>query len=123
MKTNSGFMALISAIIISILLLGVTLTISLTGFFSRFNVLDSESKERSIGLAEACVDAAVLDYTTNDTIASEYPVEGETCYIKDWSDISTTLTLITQGEVNSAYTNIKVVIKLSDMSIISWEEK
>ena len=40
-----GYIAIISTIIISILLMTITLTVSSTGFFSRANILDAEFKD------------------------------------------------------------------------------
>jgi hypothetical protein len=120
---NGGFIALISAVIISVLLLTITLTVSLTGFFGRFNVLDSESKERSIALAEACVDMAVLEYSTDGVMTEESKVvDDESCDVHDASESGGILTIVATGEFNSAFTNIKAVIDTSDMSISSWDE-
>ena len=59
-KRNKGFVALMSAIIISVILLLIITNLSLTAFYSRSDVLDSELKDRSSALAEACVDTAIL---------------------------------------------------------------
>src|SRR3989344_8321294 len=73
-KSNKGFVALISAIIISVILLLIATNLSLTGFYSRSNILDGELKEISSGYAEACVDTALLKlandsgYTGGDSV-------------------------------------------------------
>src|SRR3989344_619469 len=59
-QKDSGFVALITAIILSVILLVVTITLSQTSFLTRSILLDSEFKERSTALAEACVDVAIL---------------------------------------------------------------
>ncbi len=124
---QSGFIALISAIIISVLLLGITLTVSMTGFFGRFNVLDSESKERSVALAEACVDMAVLNFTdvvfgssVNVTVSGS-----DQCKIimfRNNTPVIGKAFIKTQASTNKAFTNIKVQINTDDMTIDSWEE-
>jgi type II secretory pathway pseudopilin PulG len=119
-QTNSGFIALMSAIIISIVLLGIVLTGGLTGFFGRFNVLDSESKERSVAAAESCIDLAVLDYINKGKITI---TGGEDCEIKFKDDTSNPITILSQSSsINHAYTNIKAVINTDDMTINSWIE-
>lgn len=60
MKCNRGFIALISTIIISTILLVVVVAGSMTGFTTRFNMLDAESKQRSAALADACVDVLLF---------------------------------------------------------------
>ncbi len=73
-KSEQGFIALMSAIIISMLLIMLSLAVSMTGFFGRFNILDAEYKQRSLVLAEACADSSLLklitipDYAGNETI-------------------------------------------------------
>ncbi|MDP3741158.1 MAG: hypothetical protein Q8R08_02405 [bacterium] len=70
---QTGYIALISAIIISALLLIITFYVNFSIFFARFNILDSEYKKISVGLAEACADTAILE------IAKETPVADNTC--------------------------------------------
>ena len=53
--TNDGFIALITAILLSAALLILVVAVSLEGYFSRFTVLESEQKEISIYAAETCV--------------------------------------------------------------------
>ena len=60
LKSQEGFIALISAIVISFLLITITVALNFVGFYGRFNILDSEYKETSVGLAEACADSAML---------------------------------------------------------------
>src|SRR5689334_18900103 len=59
---NSGFIALMSVILISFVLLSVTLSAGLSGIFGRLNILDSELKSQSEYLAESCVNQAIYDY-------------------------------------------------------------
>jgi hypothetical protein len=128
-KNKQGaFIALISAIIISVLLLIITVSTSLTGIFGRFNVLDSESKERSVALAEACADTAILETTTGIYGVDEEKDIGPTIQDKctivsaELDEPAVGQTLIkTQSGVNKAYTNLRIVID-GDYSIISWEE-
>ena len=44
-RRNKGFIALISAIVISVILLLIAANLSLTSFYGRSNILDSELKE------------------------------------------------------------------------------
>jgi hypothetical protein len=60
-----GFIALISTILISAILIGVALTTSGSGISSRFDVLNSEYKRISLGLAESCANVALLKIDQN----------------------------------------------------------
>ena len=67
-KRSSGFIALMSVLIISITLLGISFTRSNNGFFSRFGVLDSEYKKIGLGLAESCTNVALLKIAQNQLL-------------------------------------------------------
>ena len=72
-----GFVALISTIIISLLLITITVTFNLNGFFGRFNILDNENKEITNSLAEACLDTALLRLTQNPAYTPDPSVPGD----------------------------------------------
>src|SRR5260221_11521416 len=74
LNNESGFIALISAIIISLILITITVILNLAGYFGRFNILDAEYKETSIGLAEASVDTAILEISKGNTVAANTAV-------------------------------------------------
>jgi len=129
-REESGFIALISAIIISALLLTLAVTIGLTGIFGRFNILDSESKERSLALAEACADTVILklsvdqDYVLTAADHNITVIGSDTCNIVSISPVpprSFPITIQTQGVINKSYSNLIVVID-ADYAIVSWKE-
>ncbi len=60
MKTSQrGFIALISAVIISTVLLTLAVSIGSSTFFARFDALNHEYKRLSLGFAESCVTTAL----------------------------------------------------------------
>lgn len=123
-KNNSGFMALISTIIISAVLLIVAVSLSLSGFYTRSNILDSELKEKSFFLAEGCFDVALAKLSedllynpSNETIS----LGVEECEIVSVDTSGSHIK--TQAKVNNAYTtNLRITIDTSDFSIESFEE-
>lgn len=132
-KRNNGFIALISAIIISVILLLILTNLSLTGFYDRSNILDSELKERSSALAEACVDTAILklanDISYIPSPAFNFVTEtgGEPVSIN--SDQCTIVSVDTSGshiktqaKFNNAYTNFRIIINTTTFAVQSWEE-
>jgi hypothetical protein len=100
MKNNKdGFIALISVIIISFVLLSMTITLNFSGFSGRFNIFDSESKERSDQLADACIASARLTLALNNTytgVNPSIPIGAEFCgyevltgkIIKAWATVN-----------------------------------
>lgn len=57
---EQGFVALLSVIIISAVILMYLFTIGLASFLNRIDTLGAENKRVSLGLAEACVNASML---------------------------------------------------------------
>jgi hypothetical protein len=128
---HNGYIALISAILISVSLLTMVIAVSFEGYFSRFNVLESEQKEMSAYLAESCFNTAVLklsqdvDYTGNQYIH----VGSEGCRIRSINNtgaqFSSNLVVRSQASSSGAYTNLQVEIDPDDLpsvTIVNWKE-
>ena len=120
-KKGEGFIALISVIVITLILLTMTATLGTKGFLDRFNILEGEAKEISAGLAWACAQAARVKIS-NDP-AYQPVVGGESFPVsQDPNDESQYLTcaimsvpipatvICVQGEHKSATTNYRVEI-------------
>ncbi len=119
-----GFIALMSAIVISAILL---LSISASGFISfnsRFNIVNTELKARSLSAAEACVERAKLQialdpaYSGNETMNAS----GGVCTIRSVTASSTERIILTQAVVRNAYSNIRAVIDANTFAVVSWIE-
>ncbi len=125
-NSQKGYIALMSAIIISALLLTITVSLGFSGFLGRLSIVDSQSKERSSALAEGCADTAILEatsgiYSNNRTVN----IGPDTCTIvSSQKDVPSTgqSTIKTQAIINKSYTNLKIIINNSNFSIISWNE-
>lgn len=125
--SQSGFVALTSVIIISGLLIVIGASMGYTGFFSRFNILDSEFKESSLGLAEACAEIARVEIANNPnySVSSGNPVEksvgDDICKI---ISVAGGYTVRTQGVSQNSYSNIEAVFNrtASDVIVTSWKE-
>jgi hypothetical protein len=125
-KNNSGFIALISAVIVSAILLLIATTVSNTSFYSGSTILDSELKEKSSALAEACVDKAISKIITDSSYAPPgggdiVNVGGDECTIQSISGNSTK-TIDVRADYRNYVTTLEVQID-SNMSITRFEEK
>lgn len=125
---EQGYIALISVIIISVLLIALTFTVSFTGFFLRFNLLDREYKAQSSNLAEACANTAVLKLVNNPAYAGneDIAVASDTCHIGSVSG-SPQVSFKTQGIYpknlsQKTYTNLNVSFNTNTLTIVSWDE-
>jgi hypothetical protein len=65
MEPARGFVALISAVIISSILLGVAATLDQGVFFTRFDALNFEYKRISESLADSCIEAGTAKLANN----------------------------------------------------------
>ena len=119
-----GFIALMSAIIISAVLLIIVTTSSFTGFFGRTNILDAELKARSAAAAEACINSQILAIASNlvlcPTITDIDLNTIDHCTIKFLT--CSPIEIKAQGTANGAYTNLDVLVDPADFSITSWKE-
>ena len=123
-KTNKGFMALMSAIIISFILLLIVTSLGFTSFYGRSNILDFELKERSSALAEACGDMAILKITNdpayNPANESIDVANGESCIIRSVSGSPKAIRI--KADYKNYITNLEIEVGPS-MTVTKWEER
>ena len=121
-RKQDGFIALLTAILLSLILIIITTTLNQTSFFTRSMLLDAEYKERSAALAEACVDIARLKIANDPTYPgneSSISIGSDICQIRPI--ISNTIE--TRATSSESVTNLRVVISpYPNLSIVSWEE-
>lgn len=122
-KLKSGFASLMATVIICAVLLLMVTTMSFNGFYGRFNILDSELKEKSFALAEACVDTAILkisnkpNYNPSNEVVAVGP---DNCTIVSITNSGTNIK--TKAHFNNAYTSLRAVINSTTFSLESFEE-
>lgn len=126
-ENQSGYIALISVIIISLLLMTISVAVSFSGFFSRFSILDNEYKVISNGLAEACANTAILKVAADWSYVNSSPetiaVGASSCQIisiQNSSSGSQKIVLV-QATWQKSYTNLEIKIS-NPISIDSWKE-
>lgn len=120
-----GYIAITSAVIISLLLMAITFALNFSSFFGRFNVFDSQTKEISQALAEACVENTLLklaqnsSYAGNETITVKSP---DTCDILTIETNGSQKIVKAKATFQKTTTNVKVVVNMPGPQIVSWEE-
>ena len=126
--SEQGYVALISAIIISVVLVMIAISLSTASFFSRFNVSDAEYKKRSSNLAEACADQALLKYAQDSSYSGneDIPVGADSCHIRSVGISGTNLVVQTKAEFPAsgsqrAVTNLEIQVD-STFTLVSWKE-
>lgn len=121
-----GFIALMSAILISSTLLVVAAAGSLTGFYTRANIGGSELKEQSFAAADACADQALLGLANDPQYGG-----GEVRVLDAHSACSVgvvettpTQKIFTIQATSSgvAVTNLRIIYSISTNMVVSWLE-
>jgi len=130
-KSDKGFIALTSAIVIVLVLVTITVVVSISGFLGRFNILNVEFKEKSYGLAEACVEVAIIKLANNPLYSpsnecvpvddSCLPPPGEnTCTIVSVTG-GANKTIRAKAVYRESHTNLEATVD-SSYKIIDWKE-
>lgn len=122
MKTR-GFIALMSAIVISAVLLIIAVTGSFTGFFGRGNILDAELKSRSAAVADACAEQAFL-LIANDSAYAGLSIitfnSLDSCRVEVSGASLKNIRI--QATSSRAVTNLDIDYDPDTLTIDSWEE-
>lgn len=135
-NSNRGFVALISVVLISAILLIVIVTLGLSTFFQRFDTLDTENKRVSLGYAEGCVNAAMLriaqnaayaggEYCSlNSTCSSSMSASLRVCEICQVTYPSGKAQILARAAVNGAYSNLTVTVNPTpgNFTVLGWSE-
>ncbi len=64
-NTKGGFIALVSTLVISAVLMVLMFSVNTSSFYARFDALGGEYKRTALGLSESCVNAALLKVAQN----------------------------------------------------------
>jgi hypothetical protein len=129
LEDQNGFIALVSAVIFSAVLLALV-SLSARGiFWERFSILYRENKEISVALAGSCVQAALLDLAEGKNMPAagdEIIVDGpQKCDIGEINDIGSGFwEIIARANWENSSTNLKATAKLEngEIKIIDWRE-
>jgi hypothetical protein len=128
MQNEGGYIALTSVIIISLLLITIITALSSVNYFSRYNILENEFKERSSGLAEACVDYSLAKLAANSTYSGGETanIGTDSCRVVSVTSGGNSYSILTQGifpaiGTQRSYTNLSVVVDLG-LNITNWQE-
>ncbi len=126
-NSQSGFMALISALVICALLVVIAASVSALVFFSRFDLLDGQAKTQSFNLARGCLDEARvrLAQGAGGSLTGSVSIGSDSCAILSVQQDSPQpgqITIQVQAQYARAATNLQMVITASDSSLISWQE-
>ena len=125
-SVQNGFIALISILIISAVLLATTLGLAQFGIANRFFILNLEQKASSEKLAEACVHIARIQTYNDPLYVRNTPlpvsVAGGTCTIISIAPSGNNTVIQASAQTGEAITNLSIVVDNTDGDFLSWEE-
>lgn len=123
---TQGFIALITIMIISVVLLATTLTLAERGILYRFSVLDRTNKIISEQLAVACAEVATLLLANNRTYTATssitIPVGDESCTISSITNSASVATITARSTYQGPTTNYVVTQSLQTGELLTWTE-
>ncbi|OGM99797.1 MAG: hypothetical protein A3B91_02125 [Candidatus Yanofskybacteria bacterium RIFCSPHIGHO2_02_FULL_41_29] len=125
-KSEDGFIALMSAIIIAAVLMVVVFSVSFSGFMTRFNILDDEYKTRSFSLAEAYADEAILElaklWVVDPAFSGTSTITVSATDYYSYETVGTEYVIKAHSVVQKATTNIRVTIDKTTFTTTDREE-
>jgi len=123
-KENSGYIALISAIVMTIILTLVSVTASHSSFFGRFDSLTLELKDRSYALAKGCLEHAKLKLAQEGSyLGDEIIVVGaDSCAIEPILVESGNTVITSKATVENINTKLRLTVDSPTLRIVSLEE-
>jgi hypothetical protein len=131
---QKGFVALMSVVIISAILLVLVFVLEASTFFQRYDTLDYENKAISENLAESCVQEAMLkaeqnaSYAGGDCISLGGVCGGadpqKICRICSVTHSAGSATANVRAVYSGAYSNLSVTFSTTagNPSILNWKE-
>lgn len=131
LTTENGFVAFTTILVVSIVTLGVAVSISLLGVGEARNSLDFKRGHETLKIAEACVEEGLLRLRNEDTYtgtgATPLPVGNGSCTISV-SGVGSDRTIDVVGNHNATPTfskGIQVTVKRTgnSINIVSWQEQ
>jgi hypothetical protein len=122
--SKSGYVALMSALIISAVIILIVTVIGQVSFLGRSSIADVHFKEKSRALAEGCVNEALLKLSSSSSYAGNETINvaSDTCKILSVAASSSGRIISTQAQFHNSFTNYRVTIASSAVSILGWEE-
>lgn len=124
MKNSNGYIAITTAIILSLMVMVVAISLGSANLFTRLDVLDFYNKQTSYGVARSCLNDALLklamnpSYTGSETIA----VSSWECTIQAIVTAGSNKVIKAHAAVNGATTNLQLTVVSATLSTVSLEE-
>ena len=127
-KTYSGYIALTTSVIISVVMIMLAISLSSLSLFGRTNGVASLHKSKSLSAAEGCLEQALLNislnggYAGNDTVDIQIGGESINCTIAEITSQGFNRVIRVQARAGDATTNLRLIVNGATLSRVSLEE-
>lgn len=126
-NSNRGFIALVTVLIMSSILLMLLAVSALGSFYARSDGLGRYEKRVARSLADSCAEVALLDLARAGSGYQPHDREinvddGESCMIGR-VEYGEYITITTRASVNDAYAESVVTLSHANMSVVSWKQE
>lgn len=129
MNTQRGFVALMTAVIVSAILLVLTVSVSFASFYARADKLGELHRAQALALARSCVNVALraLAAAPSGSYAPHNLVvnvgSDESCIIQGVAYSGGQAKVATYASAGNSFATIAVTVALSSpIKIIAWDE-
>ncbi len=121
---DGGYVAITSAIVLSLVIFIVGSVLGSYSFLTRFNVVDFDNKQGSLSLARSCLDIALLKLANDSTYAGSetFSVDQYQCAVRPIQTSGGNKIIESRAQLNGATTNLKLTVDAFTLSTASLEE-
>ena len=123
-SSRPGFLAITTAIILSLVLLTVALSMGSLGVLTRTRQSDTAVKSLTFTLARSCVDYALLKLVQNSNYAGNETrtIDNKNCTILPVETLGQNKIVKTQATIQNLTTNLRATVQISPFQLITLEE-
>lgn len=124
MIREKGYIAISTAIILSILIMAVAGALGGYSFTTRNNIVDFENKHASYGAARSCLDQALLKLAEDSNYAGGeiFQVGEAECEVVSVAPSGPNSVIKARSQIRGATTNLQLTVDSATLSTVSLEE-
>ncbi len=121
---ENGYMAIVTAIILSLVMLAIASVSGSSSLWARMNETDAYSKRISYFLSRSCLDYSLLRLAQTASYAGSatVPVGSDQCTLRPVVPSGVNTIIEAKGQFNGATTNLRLTVVTQDLSTVSLEE-
>jgi hypothetical protein len=125
---SSGYIAITTAVMISVVMVLLAISLSSLSLYGRTNGLAASLKSKTQFAAQGCLEDALLKlslnngYSGNESATIQLDGESVSCTIAPLSSEGTNKVIKVQSTINSLTTNLKLKVDAATLSRVSLEE-